>query len=75
MTADAPSGRVFTLALGSSPNTSDEIYPIPTLAIIILHYGEVADTRACLAALTPGLPADWQLLVIDNGTGSGGPIF
>lgn len=30
---------------------------------------------SALAALTPGLPADWQLLVIDNGTGSGGPIF
>lgn len=42
-----------------------------SLVVIILHYGDIADTRACLAALTPGLPADWRVLVIDNGTGTG----
>ncbi|MFT2094927.1 glycosyltransferase [Acidiphilium multivorum] len=43
----------------------------PALVIIILHYGSITDTRDCLAALTPGLPADWRVLVIDNGTGTG----
>ena len=43
----------------------------PALVVIILHYGNIADTRACLAALTPNLPADWRVLVIDNGTGTG----
>jgi GT2 family glycosyltransferase len=43
----------------------------PILVIIILHYGDIADTRACLIALTPGLPPDWRVLVIDNGTGTG----
>ena len=43
----------------------------PALVVIILHYGSIVDTRACLAALTPGQPADWRVLVIDNGTGTG----
>lgn len=40
------------------------------LVIVILHYGEIAQTRACLAALQPDFPPDWQILLIDNGTGS-----
>lgn len=43
----------------------------PALVVIILHYGDIVDTRACLASLIPGLPADWQVLVIDNGTQTG----
>jgi GT2 family glycosyltransferase len=42
----------------------------PALVIIILHYGDIADTRACLAALAPDRPADWRVLVVDNGTGT-----
>ncbi|MDE8347122.1 MAG: glycosyltransferase [Acidocella sp.] len=45
--------------------------PNPALIIIILHYGDIADTRACLASLRPDFPADWQILLIDNGTGTG----
>jgi GT2 family glycosyltransferase len=40
------------------------------LVIIILHYGEIAQTRACLASLQPNFPPDWQILLIDNGTSS-----
>lgn len=44
--------------------------PTPTLVVIILHYGSITDTRACLASLHPDLPADWSVLVVDNGTNS-----
>lgn len=43
----------------------------PSLVIIILHYGSIADTHACLASLYPDFPSDWRILVIDNGTGTG----
>ncbi len=42
----------------------------PSLVIIILHYGSIADTHACLASLYLDFPSDWRILVIDNGTGT-----
>lgn len=40
------------------------------LVIIILHYGNIEDSRACLASLLPDFPSDWQIMLIDNGTNS-----
>ena len=40
------------------------------LVIIILHFGDIADTRKCLESLQPDLPHDWKILLIDNGTGT-----
>ena len=44
--------------------------PPPNLIIIILHFGAIADSRACLASLQPDFPTDWHILLIDNGTNS-----
>lgn len=41
-----------------------------SLVIIILHYGDIADSRACLASLRSDFPPDWLVLLIDNGTNS-----
>lgn len=38
------------------------------LIIIILHFGDIADTHKCIASLLPDLPHKWKILVIDNGT-------
>lgn len=38
------------------------------LVIIILHFGDISDTRKCLGSLQPDLPENWRILLIDNGT-------